>query len=354
MAEQTRQENNVLRSLTAILMLFIVGVHYYSRLRIGDVLVNDIIYNIGRFAIPILVLTSGYYCFSKDGHSEANIKRKAFHILYLIVIYKLFYLIFSMIYCIAGIVDIHYVIMEFLVVSPGFDFACGGGGTVMLESTQPIWFIYALFMIYVLWYILYRFKIDFKWSWLLAIPILIICLLFDEILPMLDIEKVWGWNVRDIAGILYPSILIPFFVFGYFMHKHKGLLDRIISDQLIGATLLASTTLMALEALFLPGSAVLYVGSIGVAITLFMGTFRLPSDKLRIKPLEYMGRNLTVWMYVFFGAAAFAIRSITQEYASHFFFCEVVGVFLTIALDIIMAYAMSTFLQYLALKKKSA
>ena len=42
---QTRQENNALRALTAILMLFIVGVHYYSRVRVGDILVNDIIYN---------------------------------------------------------------------------------------------------------------------------------------------------------------------------------------------------------------------------------------------------------------------------------------------------------------------
>ena len=55
---ETRQENNALRTITAILMLFIVGVHYYSRLRVGDVLVNDIIYNAGRFAIPVLFLTS--------------------------------------------------------------------------------------------------------------------------------------------------------------------------------------------------------------------------------------------------------------------------------------------------------
>lgn len=349
----TRQENNALRTVTAILMLFIVGVHYYSRLRVGDVLVNDIIYNAGRFAIPVLVLTSGYYCYSKDGHAEASIKRKAFHILYLIVIYKLFYLLFSGIYCITGFVDIQYVIMEFLVVSPGFDFASGGGSTVMLETTQPIWFIYALFMIYVLWYIFYRTKIDFKWSWLLAIPILIICILFDEILPNIGVEEIGGVWIRRIAGVMYPFIMIPFFVIGYYLHKHKETLDAHVTNWMIWVALLGSAVVMVLESLYLPGSAIIYVGSIVVAITLFMGTFRVPSEKYRIKPLEYMGRYLTVWMYVFFGAANFAVRSITQYYADDFFLCEIMGPFFAIALDILMAYAFSTFLQIMSARKKA-
>ena len=350
---QTRQENNALRTVTAILMLFIVGVHYYSRLRVGDILVNDIIYNAGRFAIPVLVLTSGNFCYTKDGHSEANIKRKAFHILYLIVIYKLFYLIFTGIFCIAGFVSVQYLIMEFLVVSPGFDFACGGGGTVMLEATQPIWFIYALFLIYVLWFILYKLKIDFKWSWLLAIPILVICILFDEILPNIGIEEIGGIWIRRIGGVMYPFILIPFFVIGYFLHKHKEIIDAKMTNWMIWVALLGSAAIMVLESLYLPGSAIIYVGSIIVAIALFMGTFRVPPEKYRIRPLEYMGRYLTVWMYVFFGAAAFMVRCVTQYYWEDFFFCEVVGVFLTIALDIVMAFGFSSFLQYLSAKKNA-
>ena len=350
MDTSVRQENNALRTVTAILMLFIAGVHYYSRVRVGDTLVNDIIYNAGRFAIPVLVLTSGYFCYSKDGHSEANIKRKAFHILFLIVIYKLFYLIFSGIYCLAGILTPEYVLMEFLVVSPGFDFACYGG-TVMLEATQPIWFIYALFMIYVLWYILYRFKVDFKWTWLLAIPILIICVLFDEILPNIGVEEIGGIWIRRIGGVMYPFILLPFFVIGYYLHKYKETIDAHVTNWMIWVALLGSAVVMVLESLFLPGSAIIYVGSIVVAIALFMGTFRVPPEKYRIKPLEYMGRYLTVWMYVFFGAANFAIRSITQYYSDNFFFCEVLGPFLAIALDIVMAFGFHCFLDILAAKK---
>ena len=346
----TRQENNALRTVTAILMLFIAGVHYYSRVRVGDVLVNDIIYNAGRFAIPILVMTSGYFCYSKDGHSEASIKRKALHILFLIVIYKLFYLVFSGIYCIAGIVTPEYVLTEFLVVSPGYDFDCYGG-QVMLETTQPIWFIYALLMIYVLWFILYKMKIDFKWSWVLAIPILIICVLFDEILPNIGVEEIGGIWIRRIGGVMYPFILIPFFVIGYFLHKHKERIDEKVSNGMIWALMLGSAVVMVLESIFLPGSAIIYVGSIVVAVTLFMGTFRVPSDRYRIKPLEYMGRYLTVWMYVFFGAANFVIRSITQYYNDNFFFCEILGPFLAIALDIVMAYAFHCLLSIIAAKK---
>ncbi len=58
-------------------------------------------------------------------------------------------------------------------------------------------------------------------------------------------------------------------------------------------------------------------------------------------------------MYVFFGAATFAVRSITQHYADDFFLCEVLGPIFAIILDILMAYAFSTFLQLRSAKKKT-
>ena len=147
--------------------------------------------------------------------------------------------------------------------------------------------------------------------------------------------------------------MIPFFVIGYFLHKHKEAIDAKVSNTMIWILLLGSAAIMVAESLLLPGSAIIYVGSIVVAITLFMGTFRVPPEKYRIKPLEYMGRYLTVWMYVFFGAANFAVRSITQYYSDNFFLCEIMGPFFAIALDIVMAYAFSTFLQILSAKKKA-
>ena len=63
MAETTvRKENHALRSVTAVLMLFIAIVHYDSCMTILGFSVHNIVKNIGRFAIPVFVLISGYYC----------------------------------------------------------------------------------------------------------------------------------------------------------------------------------------------------------------------------------------------------------------------------------------------------
>ena len=157
--ESVRKENHALRTITAVMMMFIALAHYYSQYTIGDFkILGWHLMSMGRFVIPVFVLLSGYFCFSKDGHAEASIKKKTIHILILIAIFKGFYLIFSTILCIGGIVTPDYVLNEFLIVSPKFTFDCYGG-TVDIMTTQPIWFVYSLFLIYGLFFLLYKYKV---------------------------------------------------------------------------------------------------------------------------------------------------------------------------------------------------
>ena len=351
--EETRKENHALRSITAVMMLFIALAHYHSQLEICGVLVNDVVYNVGRFVIPVFVLISGYFCYSKDGHSEGRLKQKALHILILIVIYKVFYLVFTGVYCAAGIVSLDYLITEFLIVSPEFLVDCFGG-TVALRSTQPIWFIYALFLIYGFWFLLYRYKIDFKWSWLIAIPILIVSLLFGEFLPMFHIYWIGDVEVSHVAGNLYPFIILPFFVIGYYMHKHREWIDARFSNGMIWALIFGGTALMIGEAYLVPESKIIYVGSLIVALSVFLGTFRVPEDRGRIPVLEYMGKYMSMWMYVFFAAADFAIRYAFQCFANDYVICEMVGPLVALALDIAMAFAMHKILTALGGRKKQS
>ena len=79
-----------------------------------------------------------------------------------------------------------------------------------MSYTQSVWFLYALLLMYIFWYLLYRYKIDFKWSWLLAIPVLIACLLMGEYLPMMGINYIGDVNIIDrIASTMYPLVAIP-------------------------------------------------------------------------------------------------------------------------------------------------
>ena len=339
MAETTvRKENHALRTVTAVMMLFIAIVHYDSCMTILGFSVHNIVKNIGRFVIPVFFLISGYYCYSKDGHAEARIKQKAMHIVYLIIFYKVFYLIFSGAFCIAGVITFWDLIYEFLVLTPAI-WVETYNGLHDMSYTQSIWFLYALVLMYAFWYILYRFKIDFKYSLYLAIPVLAVCLLIGEFLPMFGVYWIGRFNVIDtVASTMYPLVAIPFFIFGYFLHKHKDWFDRKFTNRDIWLILFFGSALMCVEGALVANSKILYVGSVIVAIFIFMATFRVPEDRGRFPVLEYMGRYMTVWIYVYFGATTFLIRYFMQPHCHEYFFCEVFGPVIALLLTVEMAY----------------
>jgi len=371
-----KRENHALRTITAVMMMFIVFAHYYSQYTVdGLQILGWHLMSLGRFVIPIFVLISGYFCFSKDGHAEASLKSKAFHILILIVIYKVAYLVFSLILWITGVLSpdhfvmddntwnhitgitgLDYILTEFLTVSPNYYFDVYGG-TYHIMTTQPIWFVYALFLVYGLWYVLYAKKIDFKWSLVLAVPVFLIAVVMVDILPLFGIEEIFGIEIDGgFGGILYPFTILPFFVMGYYLHKYKEEIDARLSNTMIWVLIILGLLITALEFTFRPGhyNSSIYLGSILFAVAAFLGSFRVPENCARCRPLEFIGKYLTMWMYVFFGMANFIIRYIFQSFSDNLFVCEVLGPIIALALDILMAYAFHLFMTNLGKRKKAA
>ena len=352
--ETVRKDNHALRTVTAVMMFFIAFTHYYSQFEFCDMKVLGLhLMSAGRFVIPVFAMISGYFCYSKDGHAEASIRKKMVHILFLIVIYKLFYLMLSTIFCIAGVVSFDYVITEFLVLSPSFTFDCYGG-TVSIMTTQPIWFIYSLFLIYGLFFVLYHFKVDFKWSWLLALPVLIVAVFMVDLLPMFGITEIGGVDVdEDIGGTLYPFIVLPFFVIGYYLHKHKDWTDANLSNGMIWSAIVSGFLLFALEFYLRPDhyQSSIYIGMFIFALAVFIGSFRVPEDRGRCGILEYIGKYLTMWMYVFFAGTNFIIRYLFQPFADSEFVCEVLGPIVALILDIALAFGFHMLLKCMSSKK---
>ena len=113
---------------------------------------------------------------------------------------------------------------------------------------------------------------------------------------------------------------------------------------------------MFIEMYFRPDhiNSSIYIGSFMFAVAVFIGSFRVPEDRARCSVLEYIGKYLSVWMYVFFAGANFIVRYAMQSYADNEFVCEVLGVFQALALDLIFAFAFHLFLQYMGKKKSQA
>lgn len=272
---EVKKENNFLRLLCAVIIFFVV----FEHCRI-DSPVTEYIVGIGRFAMPIFLMLSGYYIFSNDGHSEKRLPQKTIRILALLIILKLLYLAIDIVYCCFGVYTIEYVIHGFL---------------IWTDYNTHAWFLYSLFGVYMFWLILAHFKIDYRKTYILVPIVLVIDLLFAEFLPM------FGMDTVKIGESTYPFIGIPFFIMGYIIHRHRDRIEEIFSNAALWIMIVLGTVLSAIGTALVPTSN-LFVGSVMLAFAIFVGSFRIPSDRLRCRPLEYVGRHLVVWIYVIHAA----------------------------------------------------
>lgn len=331
MEDIEKRENYVLRSVAAI-MLFLVGFFHfyitndygypYSK-ELGDF--AELIVGFGRFTIPMFFMISGYFLYSKDGHSEARLGKKALHILYLIILLKVSYFILVGVAYLQGTegITLEYLINSVLIC----EWRC----------TVHIWFLYALFMMYAFFWLLKRFNIPFrKIYWIGWIP-LIIDLFFGNIYPMFtsDVDAI---HMRElISDSMYPFLGYTFFVFGYYLHENKEKMDRIFSTEVLVIFIIMGTIIALTETHFLP-QRTMYFGTLFQIVGLFLITFRFTEDELRCRPLEYIGRNLMPFFYVYMMVPIFISYYYLKPSLTpfeYYIICPIVCVFVTLIISFV-------------------
>ena len=87
------------------------------------------------------------------------------------------------------------------------------------------------------------------------------------------------------------------------------------------------------------------------AVAVFLGSFRVPEDRARCGILEYIGKYLTMWIYVFFAGTNFIVRYFFQAFADSEFICEVLGPIIALLLAIAFAFGFHLLLMHLSQKK---
>lgn len=348
MDEYVKKENHTLRSVTAIMLFLIAYFHFfitygnygydYSQ-ELGD-FVEELV-GFGRFTIPIFFMISGYFLYSEDGHSEARLGKKALHILYLIILLKVSYLILVGVACMQGEVTTEYLINSFLICE--------------MNSTVHVWFLYALFLMYAFFWLLYRYHIDFrKVYWIGWIP-LVVTLFFGNIVPLFtSIED--ATHIREtVSDNMYPFLGYTFFVFGYYLHQNKEKIDAQFSTLVLVIFMVVGTFMALTEAHYIP-QRTLYFGTLLQIIGLFLITFRFGEDELRCRPLEYIGKNLMPFFYVYMMAPIFIAGTYFYGNISDFDFyiiAPIVCVFATLVISFI-AYKVLEFALKSRAKKKAA
>lgn len=324
-----KKQNYVLHSLCAIILLILTAVKFDMRADIYDNLLA-----LGRFAIPMFFIISGYFLYSADGHTLASLPRKFRHILLMAIAAKLLFLGMDAIYYEFGYIDLDYLINAFITSE---------------DTTQHIWFVYGLLMMYGFWFIMLRLGLDVvKVSSILSAIILAVVLSFCVVLRLIGVDEVSGASVRDIGDILYPFTAFPFFTIGYLLHMHRDGFDSMVSTWSLLVLAIAGLFVPAIAAIRIPGST-LYFGSVFASISIFMLTFRVPEDRLRCRALEFIGRYMKMYLYIFFPAVVFFMKhvvlsSMNGDSAMYF----VLGTFGGVALNLAISY-----LAYLLMKRIS-
>jgi len=344
-------ENHLLRTFCAVIIFCIIFVHYEPCYQVFGMKAYELVEAIGRFAMPVFFMISGYYLYSADGHSERSLKRKTLRILFILVFMKVLYLVLDCIYFAAGAVP-DMVTVDYIL----------EGLITMNWSSKHIWFIYFLFFVYVFHWALYRFHVDFKYSMIVGVICVAVDLFLANICPWTGLFEIAGVSTFNVGQVFYCFIAFFFFPLGYYLHKYKERTDAVSTPALAAA--LVFGVVLSLAEIFnfpeIPGAEVsysnLYFGSLITAVAFFLLTFRVPSDRLRCAPLEFMGRTLLPWMYAFYMAAMFFIKFIVMaNIDGQQEVLDLIGLIVSAVADVALAYGMyRLLLHFFGNKKRKA
>jgi len=332
-----KKENYILRSFCALIIFCIIFVHYEPCYQLFGMNAYDFVIGVGRFAMPVFFMISGYYLYSDDGHSERDLKRKTLRILYLAIIMKVLYTVLDLIYLGTGVID-QDVFMEGLIT---FNW-----------SSKHIWFIYFLFAVYLLHWAFYKLHIDFKYAMMLGLVFLALEIYTADFCAWAGIERFLEWSSFQAGQFLYCTIAFFFFPLGYYLHKHSSKMEKIptwvlLAIVVFGAALSVWEVLNFEELTGISYSS-LYIGSAILAVPFFILTYRVPENRLRCRPLEFMGRSLLPWMYTFYMAVMFFIKFVVfDNIDAPLELLDGIGIIVSAILDVLLAYITYRLMLYL-------
>ncbi|RDU24778.1 acyltransferase family protein [Anaerosacchariphilus polymeriproducens] len=241
----------------------------------------------GRFAVPIFLMISGYFIWNVD---KEIVKKKSkiqmLKILKLMIWANLIYIIWGLIstelygYNVKlWFIDIFSLvnILKFLVLN-------------VSKAGIHLWFIGALFYCYAILY--YINKKDMYKVLYCSIPILLVLnLIISEVVPS--------------QGILLPISLtrnfllfgLPYFALGNFIHKYQVKILNLFSNKICIIAIVSSCLLSCFERLFIARSD-MYVGSIITAFSLFVLAVKNP-DFGSNSIIERIGIYYSLPVYIF-------------------------------------------------------
>ncbi len=272
-------ENKVLNFLKGIGCLAVIFIHVKFPGKFGEM-----ISLLCQFAVPIFLMISGYYAYKCD---ESVIKRRLIKIIRIFIFSFIIWSLYSIaIMLLKGNSLINYVIATFtlksllkMVVFCTIDYAI------------PLWYLIAMIETYIAWYLIIK---HHKNSLRYICIYIILLFIFHIVLTIICETNNFDWYLK----INFLSRSMNWFLLGYsfnYLDKKKIKkirLEFLILAYLLGAFLAMVPTILSTTIKFS------CVGIIIFSITIFVLALKFPNKSFN-KTIEYIGKNLSLNIYIF-------------------------------------------------------
>ena len=270
---------------------------------------------LGCFGVPLFFCISGFFVTgSEETLSTKKTLKKLRHILCLLLFSEAFYSLFSYLYYKMYIPENK---MEFF----GNRFKEGWLEKFFLLNQPPVWshlwFMYALATLYLCVLILFKSRKSLVYLSYFAVPVFLLAIIFMQEFSFLKIIPN-GFRVPQSETLFYRSSMfifraVPFFGLGILFKYHQEKIRCLFSVKVVRlfpVLIVAFLSFSVLEA-YLFSVAQFYIGSILAMTTMMLYSICKPDSKCR--PLEYLGSNLSMWVYIFHPAIMHVYNSICSK-----------------------------------------
>lgn len=276
---KNQNRNTTLDLLKLIAAFCVVFVHYKFYGKVGVV-----IDALGRVAVPLFFITSGYYSYN---NTIDKLKSKAIRLIKMFVVVTLIYHIATIaVYLVQSeFAEISAYLASLFNIKQIIKFLCFNN----TMSSTHLWFLLALAYSYVLHCFAVKFKISNKVLTLYAIAALSLHLILGEYLAIFDIS-IENIYVRNFALMGYP-----FFIAGLIIRQNEQKIVNIKNSVLIPVFCVGAVEVLAVR--YLSDFKEMYLGTILMVFVLFTIALKHPDIKLNKFMLTLCASNLYIYLY---------------------------------------------------------
>ncbi|MDO4600704.1 MAG: acyltransferase [Eubacteriales bacterium] len=316
--------NHVLDAEKAVAAYMVVFLHLHFPGMTGE------IFNAAaRFAVPFFFMISGYFCWRKDGNAGMRIPGKIRHTFFLCVTSFGFYIVWEGILHIIEGKSLVLWFQELFEKENIRNFLYYNNTT---DIKWHLWFLPALLYCYILFLAAEKLRVQKLAEFL--IPVLLLRHFYMEEAAVFMGKE---YRVMEFRNYLYTGF--PFFMAGYWVHRHQETLKKYLKNSMIYLGIALGIVLSVGEYFFL-GQMELFTGSVILTFSLFF----LGVIKERGKAPSFLaeiGVKYSFFIYLFHLAVADVIKDVAvfagiEKNTIYLWLYPLLTAFLTTALAVLI------------------